>query len=219
MSYELQVHALSPLRPTPRELLARTGESGLAVGMTPVPGAPVKADDSRWTQLLLRSEEAPKGGFLVELASAADHERVKRQFLEDREAGESVPDQVLEARALFVLELDDEAPGGEDHQAAFVVAAWALASLTDAVVFDPQEEFFADADSFWAILTDESLGDEGCGDGPDGDDDDDDDDDDEDQEETADDPPMVHRLTVLPGGSGRDATDDHDDDRQERNRE
>ena len=86
---------------------------------------------------------------------------MKTQFRADVAEGDEVPDQVMESHGLYVLELDDEGPEGEEHQAAFVVAAWALASLTDGIVFDPQEEFFADADSFWAIITDESLGEDG----------------------------------------------------------
>ena len=169
MSYELQAYALSPVRPTPRALLARTAESGLEVELVQAPGAEARLDDAGWTRLLLRSSDAEKGGFLVE--SSPDLERMKDAFREDRTAGDSIPEQVLDAGALYVLELDDESPGGEDHQAAFVVTAWALAGLTEAVVFDPQEEFFADADTFWAVITDESLGDED-GDGACDDDDD-----------------------------------------------
>jgi hypothetical protein len=162
MSYELQVYALSPVLPTPRELLARAGESGLGIELRDAPGARVKPDAAAWSKLLVASREAEHGGFLVE--ESADLDRMKDQFREDRSAGEDVPDEVLEARKLYVLELDDESEGGEEHQAAFVVVAWALAALTEGVVFDPQEEFFADAESFWAILMDESLGDESCGD-------------------------------------------------------
>ena len=162
MSYELQVYAQSPVLPTPRELLARAGESGLAVELRDAPGARTRADATSWSKLLIASGDAERGGFLVE--DSADLDKMKQQFREDLDAGEDVPDEVLEARRLYVLELDDESDAGEDHQAAFVVAAWALAALTEGIVFDPQEEFFADAESFWAILMDESLADEGCGD-------------------------------------------------------
>ena len=165
MSYELQAYALSPIRPTPRALLARTAESGLEVELVQAPGTDAGLDDAGWTRLLLRASDAEKGGFLVE--RSPDLDRMKDAFREDRTAGDSIPEQVLDAGALYVLELDDESPGGEDHQAAFVVTAWALAGLTEAVVFDPQEEFFADADTFWAVITDESLGDD---DGPEGED-------------------------------------------------
>jgi hypothetical protein len=169
MSYELQVYALSPVLPTPREILARAGESGLAMELRDAPGARAAADAPAWSKLLLASGAAESGGFLVE--DCPDLDRMKDQFREDRAAGEDIPEEVLDARRLFVLELDDETEAGEQHQAAFVVAAWALAGLTEGVVFDPQEEFFADADSFWSILMDESMGDEGCSEEDDDDDD------------------------------------------------
>jgi hypothetical protein len=165
MSYELQIYALSPVLPTPRELLARAGESGLGMELRDAPGARATETTSNWSKLLLAASDAERGGFLVE--ESADLDRMKEQFREDRSAGEDIPDEVLDAKRLFVLELDDESDAGEDHQAAFVVTAWALAGLTEGIVFDPQEEFFADADSFWAILMDEALGEEGddaCGD-------------------------------------------------------
>ena len=168
MSYELQVYAQSPVLPTPRELLARAGESGLAIELRDAPGARAPVDATSWSKLLLASGDAERGGFLIE--DSADIDRMKQEFREDREAGEDVPDEVLQARRLYVLELDDESDAGEDHQAAFVVAAWALAALTEGIVFDPQEEFFADADSFWSILMDESLAEDGCGDEADDDD-------------------------------------------------
>ena len=156
MSYELQVYALSPVRPTPRELLARTADSGLEVELAKAPGTSA-ADDAAWTKLLLRAAGPARGGFLVE--ASPDLDRMKLQFRQDRADGEEIPDEVLDASRLYVLELDDDAPGGEEHQAAFVVTAWALAALTEAIVFDPQEEFFADAESFWGIINDESMGD------------------------------------------------------------
>lgn len=162
MSYELQVYALSPVLPTPRELLARAGESGLGMELRDAPGARMPAEGATWSKLLIASGEAERGGFLVE--ESPDLERMKEQFREDRSAGEDIPDQVLDARRLYVLELDDESDAGDQHQAAFVVAAWALADMTEGIVFDPQEEFFADAESFWEILMDESLGEDGCGD-------------------------------------------------------
>ncbi len=157
MSYELQVYALSPVRPTPRELLARIGESGLAARLRDVPGARATENDAEWSKLLLGSMEAD-GGFLVE--DSPELARMKDQFRADRAVGENIPDAVLDASRLFLLELDDESPAGVDHQAAFVIAAWALAGLTEGIVFDPQEEFFADAESFWAILMDEESGDD-----------------------------------------------------------
>lgn len=162
MSYELQVYSLSPVLPTPRELLARAGESGLEMDLRDAPGTSAAADENSWSKLLLASRDAERGGFLVE--ESPDLDRMKVQFREDRTAGEDIPDEVLDARRLFVLELDDESDLGEQHQAAFVVTAWALAALTEGIVFDPQEEFFADAESFWAILMDEDLGEDGCGD-------------------------------------------------------
>ena len=156
MSYELQVYSLSPLRPTPRELLARIGESGLAARLRDVPGARAQPDDTAWSKLLLGAVDV-EGGFLVE--DSPELERMKEQFRADRAEGEAIPDPVLDASRLFLLELDDESPAGADHQASFVIAAWALAGLTEGIVFDPQEEFFADAESFWAILMDEETDD------------------------------------------------------------
>jgi hypothetical protein len=161
MSYELQVYALSPVRPTPREILARAGETGLALEMTPAPGAASREDDGHWMRLLLRAVEASRGGFVAE--TSPDLDRMKDGFRADRSAGENIPEQVLEAQQLYVLEIDDEAPAAEEQQAAFAVAAWALASLTEAILFDPQEEFFADAESFLAILMDEDSGDDEAG--------------------------------------------------------
>ena len=158
MSYELQVYALSPVRPSPREILARAAESGVAVEAAPAPGTARAPDAATWERILLRAGDAPAGGFLVE--ASQDLDRMKQEFRADLESGDEIPEQVLEAASLYVLELDAESPGGEDHQAAFVVTAWAIAGLTEGIVFDPQEEFFADADSFWGIITDESLGDE-----------------------------------------------------------
>lgn len=169
MSYELQVYAQSPVLPTPHELLARAGESGLVLALRDVPGARVRPDSAAWSKLLLALGSSDRGGFLIE--ESPDLDRMKEQFREDQAAGEEIPEQVLEARKLYVLELDDESDAGDEHQAAFVVAAWALADLTEGVVFDPQEEFFADAESFWSILMDESLGDEGCADDEDEEDD------------------------------------------------
>src|SRR5436190_17135134 len=141
MSYELQVYALSPLRPSPQELLAKAGESGLAVDWAAAPGTVSKATDAKWEKVLLRSAEAARGGFLLE--ASPDLDRMKAQFRQDASEGDEIPDQVLDSHQLYVLELDDEGPEGDEHQAAFVVSAWALAKLTDGIVFDPQEEFFA----------------------------------------------------------------------------
>ena len=167
MSYELQVYSLSPRRPSPGQILARASESGLEVEMTPAPGAALTPADTRWERLLLRSADASSGGFLIE--ASPDLDRMKAQLRLDRDAGENIPDQVLDATGLYVLELDAESPAGEEHQAAFVVAAWAVAGLTEGIVFDPQEEFFADADSFWAVITDEALGDDADAEGMDDD--------------------------------------------------
>ena len=159
MSYELQVYALSPLRPSPQEVLAKAGESGLSIERAPAPGTASSPSDTKWDKLLLRSVEAGRGGFLVE--ASPDLARMLTQFRDDAANGDQIPDQVFESQCLYLFELYDEGPEGEEHQAAFVVAAWALAGLTNGIVFDPQEEFFADADSFWAIITDESLGEDG----------------------------------------------------------
>jgi hypothetical protein len=166
MSYELQVYALSPIRPTPREILARIGEVGLAAEVRDVPGA--RPGEATWSKLLLAAADSERGGFLVE--DSPELERMTNQFREDREAGENIPPEVFDSRRLYVLELDDESPSGEDHMAAFVATAWALAGLTEGLVFDPQEEFFADAESFWSIVMDETFGDDddGCGDGAEG---------------------------------------------------
>ena len=141
MSYELQVYALSPLRPSPEEILTKAGESGLGVEWYAAPGVSVKGmasrpTDTEWEKVLLRSAEVARGGFLIE--ASPDLDRMKAQFREDAATGDEIPDQVLESHRLYVLELDDEGPEGEEHQAAFVVTAWALAGLTDGIVFDPQ---------------------------------------------------------------------------------
>jgi hypothetical protein len=170
MSYELQVYALSPLRPSPQDITAKAGESGLVVEWAAAPGTAARPTDTQWSKLLLRAAEAERGGFLVE--ASPDLERMTAQFRSDAASGDEIPDQVFESKCLYVFELDDESPDGEAHQAAFVIAAWALAGLTDGIVFDPQEEFFADADSFWAIITDESLGEDGEPEGDDPADDD-----------------------------------------------
>lgn len=154
MSYELQVHALSPIRPTVAELLARAAESGLGVELAGPADAP--ADSREWTRLCLRAVGEAEA---FTLEASGETERMKALFREDAESGDLVPDQVLDAVALYVLELAEGSAGEDESQeAAFVIAAWALASLVEGIVFDPQEEFFADAESFWALVMDEAAG-------------------------------------------------------------
>ena len=148
MSYELQVYALSPTSPPVAHLLAQASESGLRLEVIEAREA-----EGPWDDLKLRPAESGALGF--SLAVSTELAAMKERFREDLEAGEQVPEQVLEAERLYLLELDDDAD--EASQAAFVVAAWSLATLTEAVVFDPQEEFFADADSFWALLNDDEF--------------------------------------------------------------
>ena len=46
-----------------REILARTGDSGIEVELAPAPGAASALDDQGWTRLLLRASAAGQGGF------------------------------------------------------------------------------------------------------------------------------------------------------------
>ena len=148
MNYELQVYALSPVAPTVGELLAQAGESGLDIEVSTGTEKPAARRD--WKALALRAGGCVKGGFTIEASS--DLERMRAQLRADGEAGEEVPEQVLSATRLYVVTLDADSEEEEDQQAAFVVAAWALASCTEAIIFDPQEEFFADAESFWGLI-------------------------------------------------------------------
>lgn len=176
MSYELQVHALSPARPSAAEVVAQAGESGVEVEIVSVdgagaaPGVPGSSGFSRdWTEIVVR---APDSALSVVVRVAADRAERLAELRSAREAGETVPEEVFDAPALYVVEIDASAgeAGGEDAgeereidgapaeaAAAFVVTAWALATLTEAIVFDPQEEFFADAESFWALVMDEDA--------------------------------------------------------------
>ena len=176
MSYELQVYALSPVRPSLRELLGQAAGSGL--GLESCCGAD-GSDSSAWEGLTLRASDDSGAGFTVE--ASGELARMQEAFRADRADGDDVPEEVLDAAALYVLELAGEADEGGGHDghdgndgvtedveaaeearlAAFVVAAWALASLTEGVVFDPQEELFADAESFWALVMDDGTGEEG----------------------------------------------------------
>ena len=148
MNYELQVYAMSPTAPTLGELLAQASESGLDLEVST--GAEPPAARRDWQALALRAAGCERGGFTIEVSSALD--RAREQFEADREAGEEIPDQVLDAARLYVLTLDADSEDEDDQQAAFVIAAWALATCTEALIFDPQEEFFADAESFWGLI-------------------------------------------------------------------
>lgn len=149
MNYELQVYALSPVAPTVGELLSRAGESGLAIEASVGEKAPGARRD--WEALALRAAGCERGGFTIEVSP--ELAQMKDEFRADLAAGEEIPDQVLEASRLYVLTLDADSEEEDDQQAAFVVAAWALAACTEALIFDPQEEFFADAESFWGLIT------------------------------------------------------------------
>ena len=99
------------------------------------------------------------------------HDGLQEQFTAFREAaseGEDIPEGLFQAQRLYLLELpevpedaEDQDEEGDGSEAAFVLSAWALAALTDGLVFDPQEEFFADAESFLALLMDEEGADAG----------------------------------------------------------
>ena len=151
MNYELQVHALSPLAPTPRELVARATMGGLALDLDGAVAGSSALDDVRWTGLALRATEAHGPAFNIGVSDQL--ERLLAGFREDAAAGETVPELVFSARRAYLLELPPQPNQDDEVQAAaFALVAWALASLTDAIVFDPQEEFFADADSFWGLM-------------------------------------------------------------------
>lgn len=152
MSYELQVYSSRPEPPDVEALLAQTGESGLTLELA----GPPEQGPAGWSRLRIRSAGGSPEGFSVEVADRLDE--MKSLLSEDADEGDEVPEQVLDAARLYVLELEDESD--EASQAAFVVAAWGLATLTDAVIFDPQEGFFADAESFWGLIFDEEFADE-----------------------------------------------------------
>jgi hypothetical protein len=167
-AYELLVLALSPLAPTPRRLLAEAAEGGLPLELDGVEEG--RLDDSEWTSLVMRCADAPGPGATVTVSDRLEEELAA--FREDAEAGDEIPPLVHETRRLYVLELREpleaeQAAGSEEgdedegQQAALVLAAWALASLTEGLVFDPQEGFFADADSFLALVMDEEAAEEG----------------------------------------------------------
>lgn len=153
MSYELHVHATSPVRPTVRELLAQAAESGLAVELA----AP--ASDTGWDRLTLRSPEDPETRFSIAVSDRLAETKAAFSELAGDDA-DDLPVELADARCLYVVEVDDAGQASEPNQAAFVVTAWGLAVLTGGIVFDPQEHFLADADSFWGLIMDEEAGDE-----------------------------------------------------------
>jgi hypothetical protein len=156
-AYELQVYAMSPVAPSPQRLLAEAEGGGWPVEIREQDGS--GPDDEGWSRLVLGTSDAGPG-IIVTV-----HDGLQEQLAAFREAageGEEIPEGLFEANRLFLVELPD-APGegddqdeeGDGSEAAFVLSAWALAALTDGLIFDPQEEFFADAESFLALLMDE----------------------------------------------------------------
>ena len=164
-AYELQVYAMSPVPPSPRRLLAEAEKGGWPVEVREQDGSGL--DDEGWSRLVLATSES--GPTIV----VSIHDGLSDQFAAFREAlseGEEIPEALFEAKRLYLVELPDSPEGVEDpdpeeegggSEAAFVLSAWALAVLTDGLVFDPQEEFFADAESFLALLMDEEGADAG----------------------------------------------------------
>ena len=169
-AYELQVYAMSPTAPSPTRLCAEAEGGGVPLAVREQDGG--GPDDAAWSRLVIGTGDSPK----VTVVSV--HDSLESQLALFREAvdeGEEIPEELFEARRLYLIELperpdegeaEDEEDDGSD--AAFVLSAWALAGLTDGLIFDPQEEFFADAESFLAVLMDEETANAGLG-GPAGD--------------------------------------------------
>ena len=151
--YELQVYALSPLAPTPERLVAEAEGGGI-----PLRVSEADAESEAWTRLVLEAGDPAAPAAVITVPDALEQQLAA--FREDREAGEDVPEELFEARRLYLVELaegDWDEDDDEAREAGFVLAAWALAALTEGLVFDPQEEFFADAESFLAMLMDEEA--------------------------------------------------------------
>lgn len=154
-AYELQIYALSPVAPSPSRLVAEAEGGGLPIRIAASDAA--GPDDEGWSRLVLTSREGTQLGVVLSAPDALEAQLAA--LAEDRDAGEDVPAELFEAKRLYLLELPQGAEDAdeEDLQAVFVLAAWALATLTEGLVFDPQEEFFADADSFLALAMDEEA--------------------------------------------------------------
>jgi hypothetical protein len=148
MGYELQVYALSPATPALREVMSQASD-WVAVELAGV--EPAGSEAGEWTRAEIQVAGGGEPPFSVEVSPALA--AMKSELAADRDAGESVPDQLFEAERLYVLDLG-EGEASEERTAAFVVTAWSLATLTEALVFDPQEELFADAESFWGLIMD-----------------------------------------------------------------
>ena len=161
-AYELQVYALSPQSPSPERLLAEAEGGGWPIVVREKDG---EGDD--WSRLVLATGDAGNG------VTLSVHDALDQQLAAFREAageGEEIPESLFEARRLYLIELSAEPDDAREDQdeddgseAAFVLSAWALAQLTDGLIFDPQEEFFADAESFLALLMDEEGAEAGLG--------------------------------------------------------
>lgn len=159
-AYELQVYAMSPVAPTPKRLLAEAEGGGWPVEIREQDGS--GPDDEGWSRLVLGTGETGPG-IVVTV-----HDGLQQQLEAFREAaaeGEEIPEALFQATRLYLVELPDEPDAGDGaneegdgSEAAFVLSAWALGALTDGLIFDPQEEFFADAESFLALLMDEEGG-------------------------------------------------------------
>lgn len=153
--YELQVYASSPLAPTARQLIAEAEGGGVPLALAE---ADVGDEDTGWSRLVIEAGEPALPSVVITVPDVLEQQLAA--FREDREAGEDIPEQLFHARRLYLVELaEGEWEDAEDEvrEAGFVLAAWALASLTEGLVFDPQEEFFADAESFFAMLMDEGA--------------------------------------------------------------
>ncbi len=155
MTHQLEVHALSPLRPAPDELLAQAALPGLPLDLRARPCAGAGSTD--WQELELFLGGGPEDDVVARLRCLSESDRSQRhaRWRQEREAGQELPDYLFEGEAGYVLELED-GTGGEgedDRQAVFVLAAWSLASLTEGLVVDEEAGIIADAESFWELLT------------------------------------------------------------------
>ncbi|MEM7246990.1 MAG: hypothetical protein AAF533_16705 [Acidobacteriota bacterium] len=155
MTHQLEVHALSPLRPAPDELLAQAALPGLPLELR---ARRIEGDeDTGWEELELFVEGEAGTDVVARLRTLDEHGRARRhaRWRQEKEAGEDLPDFLFESEVAYVLDLEDGAQdeGEDDRQAAFILAAWSLATLTEGLVVDEEAGIIADAESFWELLT------------------------------------------------------------------
>lgn len=154
--YELEVHALSPVVPSVHELLAQVSLGGLQLELDPELAPPPPAEDRSWSRAAFRVGGEPGRGFVVEVLR--DVGPVRTALAEARRRGDAVPDEVLESAVAYRLAWRPaEEDVGEAQQAGLALAAWGLATMGEGLVHDPQEEFFADGESFYALLMDDEF--------------------------------------------------------------